>query len=242
MMRSLEAWVCRFLRVPPEPEAPPGGAASIRQFRAAANFYRLKVLSWLAGQVFALIGLIGGLVFARVVVPDGRVRDFILLIEVLAGAGFLLQIPFTFAILRLDYRMRWYTITDRSLRIREGVVTVDEKTVTFANIQNLQVRQGPLQRILGISDVEVTTAGGGGSEGKKKGENPFAKDMHTAYFRGVENAEAIRDIILARLQAYRGAGLGDPDDEHEQAPEDLSGSLAGLRSAATALRQAAARL
>jgi uncharacterized membrane protein YdbT with pleckstrin-like domain len=226
MTDAFESWVCRLLRVPPEPAAPPGEAGSIRQFRASLNFFRLRILSWFFGQAAALVGLIGGVIAIRFMIEPGPVRNVLAFFEVVAAVAFVLQVPFTFAVTRLDYRMRWYMVTDRSLRIREGVMTVDEKTVTFANIQNLQVRQGPLQRILGIADVEVTTAGGGGSEGRKKSsENSFAKDMHTAYFRGVENAEAIRDIIMARLRAHRGSGLGDPDDEHEHAPESLAESL-----------------
>ena len=49
---------------------------------------------------------------------------------------------FSFAVLRLDYEKRWYIVTDRSLRIREGVLNVREMTVMFANIQNVSVMQG----------------------------------------------------------------------------------------------------
>ena len=41
------------------------------------------------------------------------------------------------------------------------VVKVREMTVTFANIQNAPVNQGPIQRALGIADLQVETAGGG---------------------------------------------------------------------------------
>jgi membrane protein YdbS with pleckstrin-like domain len=242
MIARFEQWILRVLRVPPEPEAPPGDSGSIRQFRAGRNFYLYKVVTWVLGQIAPLAGLIVGALFIRSAVDSERARAALLWLEVAAAAGFLLQIPFTFAVMRLDYRMRWYTVTDRSLRIREGVLTVEEKTVTFANIQNLQVKQGPIQRLLGIADVQVQTAGGGASEKKKNsGENPFAKDMHTAYFRGVDNAVVIRDMILARLRAHRSAGLGDPDDVHDQ-PAGMEAAAVELRAAALALREAASRL
>lgn len=234
MIERFEQWVCRILRVPPQPEPPPGESGSLRQFRAARNFYLLKVLSWTFGQLFAALGLVAGAIFIRVAVHTEPARTILTWVEVAGAFGFLLQIPFTFAVMRLDYRMRWYTITDRSLRIREGILSVEEKTVTFANIQNLQVRQGPLQRILGIADVEVQTAGGGSADARKKsGENPFQKDLHTAYFRGVDSAETIRDTILARLREHRGSGLGDPDDHHPE--PTVADAAAELRAAAREL-------
>ena len=59
----------------------------------------------------------------------------------------MLALPLTFALVRLDYELRWYIVTDRSLRIREGVTSLRESTMTFANIQHIAVRQGPLQPI-----------------------------------------------------------------------------------------------
>ena len=64
---------------------------------------------------------------------------------------------------KLDYDYHHYVITDRSLRIRAGVWHVHEMTMTFANVQNISIRQGPLQRLLGIADLVVQTAGGGSS-------------------------------------------------------------------------------
>lgn len=36
----------KLLRIPPEPEAPPGDEASTRLFRAAPNFYKYMVAIW----------------------------------------------------------------------------------------------------------------------------------------------------------------------------------------------------
>ena len=71
-----------------------------------------------------------------------------------------MQLPITFAILRLDYELRWYIVTDRAARLREGIVTLKEMTFTLANVQDIRLRQGPLQRLLGLADVELRTAGG----------------------------------------------------------------------------------
>ena len=81
------------------------------------------------------------------------------LVALLAFVG---QAALTYFSLRLNYEMRWYKVTDRSLRIRAGVWNVHEMTMTFANVQNISITQGPLERLFGISDVRVETAGGGG--------------------------------------------------------------------------------
>jgi membrane protein YdbS with pleckstrin-like domain len=129
-------------------------------------------------------------------------------IELIVLLGFLATLPFTYAVVRLDYELRWYLVTDRSLRIREGITRIHEMTMSFANIQQVVVRQNPVQRILGIADLQVQSAGGGGDS---QGDG-IADSLHTGVFHGVDNAVEIRDLILARLRDFRECGLGDPDD------------------------------
>lgn len=119
-----------------------------------------------------------------------------------------IQIPTTFFLIRLEYEQHWYIVTDRSLRIRTGLLSVKESTMSFANLQQVEVKQGPLQRLLKIADVRVQSAGGGGkSDHHKSGDS-----MHLAIFHGVDNASEIRDLILDRLRSYQQAGLGDLDE------------------------------
>jgi uncharacterized membrane protein YdbT with pleckstrin-like domain len=124
------------------------------------------------------------------------------------GIGiYLSQIPVTYTVRRLDYEMRWYMVTDRSLRLRHGVWKVVESTMSFANVQEVVMTQGPLQRLLGLADVRVKSAGGGGGKEDRQDE-----DMHLGVFHGVTNAPEIRDLIIDRLRRFRESGLGDPDE------------------------------
>lgn len=142
------------------------------------------------------------------------VFTFATVIESLVLLGFLASLPFTFAVVRLDYELRWYLVTDRSLRIRQGITQLHEMTMSFANIQQVVVRQNPLQRLLGIADLQVQSAGGGGDSE----EGGLSDSLHTGVFHGVDNAVEIRDLILERLRAFREVGLGDPDDAVSHAP------------------------
>lgn len=147
---------------------------------------------------------------------------------------YLAQIPFTYAVRRLDYEMRWYVVTDRSLRIRTGVWKLQELTMSFANLQQVVVTQDPVQRFLGLADVRVQSAGGGGGEGPKKGRD---QSLHIAMFHCVDNASDIRDLILERLRKFRATGLGDPDD-HPDHPVHVAAPAAAPASDAAALEAA----
>ncbi len=246
MYSWLRSRVLRLMRVPAEPYPPSGAESSVRIFHASRSFYQLNLLRWGLGQMLALLGIIftfamlGALDDGQHKLQDGnhnepvaqekvlhRVEDEIgqhggkilllfHLLETLSLGAFIIQLPVTYVLVRLDYELRWYIITDRSLRIREGIVRVNEMTLTFANVQDVAIRQGPLQRLLGISDLCVRTAGGGGAspseaqhgKGRRGGDSG-----HIGYFRGVDNAEEIRDLILKRLRQLRDVGLGDPDEE-----------------------------
>jgi membrane protein YdbS with pleckstrin-like domain len=213
----LRGWVLRLFRVPPEPRVPSGEAERVRIFRAAPNFYRYNLLRWGLAQAGALLGLLIWLVLLRMAparFAGHMILEIVTWVEIAAWIAFLVQLPFTYALLRLDYELRWYLVSERSLRIREGLASIREQTMTFANIQNMAIRQGPLQRLLGIADLEVHTAGGGAASKEGKGQESGGSHMHVGMFRGVDNAEEIRDLVRDRVRRHRDAGLGDPDDAH----------------------------
>jgi uncharacterized membrane protein YdbT with pleckstrin-like domain len=170
-------------------------------------------------------------------------------IELFGLIFLLVQVPITYTMVRLDYEMRWYIVTDRSIRIREGITSIREMTMTFANIQNLTIRQGPLQRLLKISDLEVRTAGGGSGDEDSQSEEQGRGSMHIGYFRGVDQAQKIRDSILDRLKRLRDAGLGDPDDDEFARPvptpavgADVLKAARDLLDEARALRRCLSRV
>lgn len=170
----------------------------------------------------------------------GRVPDWLLVVAKIAELGaiafFVIQIPVTFALVRLEFEQHWYIVTDRSLRIRNGLVALQESTMSFANLQQVEVKQGPLQRWLGLADLHVRSAGGGSDHG----EAHTGDSLHRGIFHCVENASEIRDLILERLRQFRQSGLGDPDDQAgdsaEPPPADALAAAQELVTEARALR------
>lgn len=225
MFEKLRSRVLHWLRIPPEPEAPAGDPAKVRVFRASRRLYYLRLLGWAVGQVMALGGVLFwfGILFAagqdvtRTHLPQGSAAGVLALLwaaKVLGVILYFIQMALTYVAVRLDYELRWYIVTDRSLRIRSGLWTVQEITMSFANIQQVVVSQGPIARLMGIADVRVESAGGGG--GSQQLDHGKGASLHTGVFHGVENAAEIRDLILDRLRQFRETGLGDPDEVKQQ--------------------------
>ncbi|HEX8151819.1 MAG TPA: PH domain-containing protein [Thermoanaerobaculia bacterium] len=229
-------FVLRVLKVPAEPQPPPGNAPLV--FRAAPSFFTLRMIVFFGGQFVALLGILFAFFGLMRLVADAPrwLATLFRVGETIAMTLYVPQLIFGWAVARLDYELRWYLVSDRAIRIREGITSVREKTIALANIQNIAVKQGPLQRLLGIADVEVKTAGGGESSHGGKGQ-PAGESMHVGYFRGVADAEQIRDILREGVRRQRDTGLGDPDEDHHP-PGDLEDALRELLAAARALRGA----
>jgi uncharacterized membrane protein YdbT with pleckstrin-like domain len=139
--------------------------------------------------------------------------------------------------IHLRYDTTWYVITGRSLRIRRGIWVIHETTITFENVQNVTVSQGPVQRLFGIANVLVETAGGGG-EAQQANQSGQWQAAHRGLIEGIADAPRIRDLLLERLRQSRTAGLGDEqqgeDVQHAWTPRRLA-ALREVRDAARAL-------
>jgi membrane protein YdbS with pleckstrin-like domain len=247
MYERVKSTLLWLLKVPPEPHDPMGDVHSLRVFRAAPGYLRYITIAWALWELAILLSGLLLFIPLAIATATGLAAILVTALGLLAAVLFLAQAGVSFFSLRLNYEMRWYKVTDRSLRIRAGVWNVHEMTMTFANVQNITISQGPIERLFGISDVRVDTAGGGGSSGphgKAEGLN-----LHVATFRGVDNPEEIRDLMLQRLRHLRDAGLGDLDDAsglrgapvHDPAlgsTETLQ-VLSAFRDEARALRRAA---
>ena len=214
--------LARWFRVPTGPPTLPfHDAAAVESFRPSEAYLRyLKLQFWI------LLTLLDGVVVTLwiVVVIAAPVVGALLALPVLA----IVVLPDVVAYIAIHLRFdtTWYVLTDRSMRIRRGIWTLRETTITFENVQNVVVRQGPLQRLYGISNVVVQTAGGGSQKG------PHGEELaspHAGVLEGLADAARIRDLILARLRPSLGAGLGDEARHADVAPAWSAEHVAVLR-------------
>jgi membrane protein YdbS with pleckstrin-like domain len=218
--RGVWTTVVSLFRVPPNPPTLPSAGEPVRAIRPAPAFLRyLKFFFWLLllpADAIPLVSWVALLVAWPVVA---------LALAPLLLAVLVLPDIVAYVALHLRYDTTWYVLTDRSLRIRRGIWVIHETTISFENVQNVEVRQNPVQRYFGIADVVVQTAGGGSSH--KKGEGG-ASGAHVALLQGLADAEAVRALILDRVRHSRSSGLGD---EGRDAAGRLPGGLAGLTAA-----------
>jgi membrane protein YdbS with pleckstrin-like domain len=219
LWRVLVGW----FRVPKEPPTLPAREGEyVASFRPAPGFLRyLKFWFWLLLLVVDLGLTVGYLAAAAALVVAGLGWVALLLLPV---ALFVIIAPdlFAYVAIHLRYDTTWYVMTERSLRIRRGVMVIHETTITFENVQNLKVRQGPLQRHFGIADVVVETAGSGGAQGHQG----KAGVSHRGVIEGIDNAPEIRERILSRMRQSATAGLGD--EEPAAAPSSAAWTTAHL--------------
>lgn len=201
------AVLVKWFRVPTEPPTLPVQAGGpIETFGPSPGFLcYLKFWFWLGLLPVDVIIFAAWLALA-VAVP---VAGALLAVPALALA--VLPDVVVYIALHLRFDTTRYVMTDRSLRIRRGIWVIQELTITFENIQNVEVRQGPLQRYYGIADVIIETAGGGGNPGQ-----PGSQSGHRGVIEGIADPNRIRETLLGRLRHSRTAGLGD--DVHEHAP------------------------
>ena len=230
--------LARWFYVPREPPVlPVQEGETIDSFRPAEGFLRyLKLQFWLLLVLIDVAIFVGWLV-ATILQP---LIGIILAVPALVVA--VLPDVIAYVAIHLRYDTTWYIMSDRSLRIRRGIWLIRETTITFENVQNVGVRQGPLQRWFGIADVIVETAGGGG-HAQQGTHGAQGAGSHLGLIEGIADAERVRDLVLRRLRKSRSAGLGDEraDSLHPGSAwtsEHLA-VLREIRDAAAVLKRAA---
>ena len=130
--------------------------------------------SWRALLTFYLKGI--GLTILAALIVDlvtrigGDVNDSLVAAVAVIGVGLTLLVGF---ILRVTTS---YTITNRRLHIRRGIVSRTIQETRLDRVQNVNYRQGFFQRILQIGDVDFDTAG---------------SDDYDFTFRGVAQPEQV---------------------------------------------------
>jgi uncharacterized membrane protein YdbT with pleckstrin-like domain len=225
-LSGVERWLLRALKVPEAPSPPDGSPDSIRVFHAGRNYYLWSVIMWAVATLAAGAAVLS--LSIPLVIAVRRAQEWVGIgagvVLVLLWSVYLATAVVTLVSRRLDYGLRWYIVTDRSLRIRAGIFGTSELTMTYSNIQEIRVASGPLQQLLGIADVEVQAAGGGG-DGK------HGASGHVGRFTGVAHATDIRDLIVDRLRHYRDSGLGETAATPSPPSSDLAAAHAVLEEA-----------
>jgi uncharacterized membrane protein YdbT with pleckstrin-like domain len=111
----------------------------------------------------------------------------------------------TIVLLAFTYGIGWlrrittrYLVTDRRIQIRTGIATRHERTTHIDRVQNVNLSQTLVQRLLGIGDVDWDTAG------TDAPESDFT-------FRGIDDPSAlVRLADRFNLEAMRAGAAAPP--------------------------------
>ena len=112
---------------------------------------RVRILWWVTGLLQALLVTLVVTpvdVFAPLPTPTGLVTGVVLAVTVLLA----LVIP------AIRYRRWGYALRDSDLWIRQGVFWVTVSVIPYSRLQFVDTRQGPLDRLFGLSQLIVHTA------------------------------------------------------------------------------------
>ncbi|HET6571467.1 MAG TPA: PH domain-containing protein [Solirubrobacterales bacterium] len=135
--------------------------------------------SWRAILGFYLKGLVVAVVLGVIAkLVDGNASAFVVIVVVIALTvliGFVKRVATT------------YTITDRRLNIKRGIVSREIQETRLERVQNVNYRQSVYQRLMQIGDVDFDTA---------------ATDDYNFVFAGVADPSE----VVHRVDQATGAG------------------------------------
>ena len=93
-----------------------------------------------------------------------------------------------------------YVIDDDTVKAQGGVLWKRYVTIPFTKITNLDITEGPVQRIFGIGTIHVQTAGASGQQTTKA----------ELRMLGVSNLQEVKERIMERIKAFTLSGPTQP--------------------------------
>ena len=101
------------------------------------------------------------------------------------------------------YKSLEYVIDSDSIKAKRGVFWRKRVTVPFTKITNIDVTQGPVQRMFDIGTVHVQTAGAGGPQGAQA----------ELKLLGVRDLDEVKDTIMERARGYTISGADETKEK-----------------------------
>ena len=115
---------------------------------------------------------------------------------------FAILITISYIIARLTYHYYRYELTDDSYRAERGIIRKRYVSIPYERIQNVDIYRGLIDRLLGLSVLQIQTAGYGavGAAAKFGSEGRLPGLSH-------EDAKQLRDELIRRTKKLGNQGL-----------------------------------
>jgi membrane protein YdbS with pleckstrin-like domain len=160
--------------------------------------------TWLRGGIALIIGFV--LLFCFV--PVALSSDMPAVFSFVILCGIFLLFALLWYWVGLYYESMWYELREDEINWKRGVWFRTTGIVPYNRITNLDVRQGPFMRFLGISNLAIQTAGYSGQA------------VAEIRIEAIEHAEELRELIRSMV---RGSPAHD-DGTGSSTPSSISGT------------------
>jgi membrane protein YdbS with pleckstrin-like domain len=140
---------------------------------------------WYAGWLLLFIPLTIGDYLLIALIQDAESRlifGIMMTVSLLIWILVLFYIPLYFN--KLEYNIEGDAVTGK-----KGVFWRKISTIPYYKITNIDITQGPLQRLFGISNIHCQTAGASGSQGARA----------ELVLMGIRDSEQLKDTIQSRI-------------------------------------------
>jgi uncharacterized protein len=109
--------------------------------------------------IFAVL-LAGGLI-SFILFSDEKIPGLILTAII---SGIVVLIAYSILISLLGFPKKGYLLREKDISYKTGIIFYKQISVTFNRIQHVEVSQGILGKLFGLSSVKIFTAGGSASD------------------------------------------------------------------------------
>lgn len=162
----------------------------------------------------------------------GQPAPISVLPAVVVGIPFILLLGLGLLIIAgavLSVRNTDYVVTDRTLYVKQGVLSTNIESVGLDKIQNTEFRQSFLGKQFDYGSIDISTAGSSGAE---------------MTFRAVEDARDVRELVTRLSNQYEGGTRSTAEREGvpgadwaEELVSELTATREALESVERALRK-----
>lgn len=125
----------------------------------------------------------------------------------------ILAVP-SFAVAVAQWVAFRYRLDDEELIIDSGVLSRRRRIIPLARVQNVDLSQSPLERVVSVAELKIETASGG------------SETEAALAVLAISKARALRDELLQR-QAHAMEGKGQPGGVREEPDRDGGAALSG---------------
>lgn len=107
----------------------------------------------------------------------------------------------------LSWRATTYGVAaDNTFRLRQGVLQKNERTIPLDHVQSVDTVQGVIQRVFGVVEVRVETAGGGGNEPDaslsaldRSAADELRREIEGSRREPIGEGETVEPVVIRRL-------------------------------------------